>query len=236
MSQNEPVQCNGNQNCTLNGTTGSKASNTAPDIIAPDKESADLIAPNKDFTNLFAHDKGSPDFIVPNLFPSYQNHELQNYPAGMTSSHDNIVRWLHYTKDRDEVPSDSSDEYRSSMCSSMNDLNSSIPSCRSSVSSTASSRPRSKLRPKMTDSALGKSRLYLFLFFELPFLKQRHGTMPQSLVQWRFPNLIPESKLVSPIVNCQMKETLERLQEHLSFSGLGLGVFCASFLLNALRS
>lgn len=91
---------------------------------------------------------------VPNLFPTYQDNALGHLPAEVGTSQDDIVRWLHDTTSRDGAPSISSDEYRSSMCSSMNDLHSGLPSCRSSVSSSVSSRPTGKRRDT-ADSLLG---------------------------------------------------------------------------------
>eukprot|EP00794_Sanderia_malayensis_P007942 gene7942-8797_t len=148
MPQNEHQPSTSNNNKTEktkapDSTT--PTTNTAPDLVVPDLVAPDLVEPNS---------KDAPDFVVPDLFPACQNSALHNYPTVVNSSHDNIVRWLHDTAD--DVASDTSDEYRSSMCSSLNDINSGVSSCRSSVYSEASSRRSSKGQPNPTDSPLGR--------------------------------------------------------------------------------
>lgn len=55
--------------------------------------------------------------------------------TGSRRSHEDVIKWLHDAGGEDDAHSISSAEYRSSMCSSFNDLhNGDLPSCRSSFS------------------------------------------------------------------------------------------------------
>ena len=90
------------------------------------------------------------------LPPDHGSNTMKDLAIGLSNSHDDIVKWLHDTADHDDIPSDSSDEYRSSMCSSLNDIHSGLHSCRSSVSSAADSRRGSKRGKRAGDTLLGK--------------------------------------------------------------------------------
>ena len=90
------------------------------------------------------------------LFPPGNGSDMKGLPTALSNSQDDIVKWLHDTADHDDIPSDSSDEYRSSMCSSLNDIHNGLHSCRSSVSSAADSRRGSKRGKRTGDTLLGK--------------------------------------------------------------------------------
>ena len=93
------------------------------------------------------------------MLPPLKRDIIENFQTyGSDRSHEDIMRWLHDSADADDVPSDTSEEYRSSIYSSLNDVNSELYSCRSSVSSTRSSR-----RGKPNDSVLGKGNIVFCL-------------------------------------------------------------------------
>ena len=85
-----------------------------------------------------------------------QNLHEESLSAGIL--HEDVVKWLQVNGEEDAA-SDTSDEYRSSMCSSLNDLQShSLPSCRSSLSSATGSTADNKQTAR--NSLLGKSKCF----------------------------------------------------------------------------
>lgn len=123
---------------TLIQDSNSRINTLQSNEISEESESSTLLNQSKDVA------VGSPNKCdLPDDFQE-SSRLMNGFQEGTRRSHDDVIKWLHETED-DDAQSVSSVEYRSSMCSSFNDLYyGDLNSCRTNFSSSAADSKRNR--------------------------------------------------------------------------------------------